>query len=80
NTVICNFVVGSTPAYQFTGKGEDTITLKGEIYHEITNNRVVLDQVRRMADTGMAYTLIEGTGKIYGLVIIENMEETKTYF
>ena len=30
-----------------------------------------------MADTGMAYTLIEGTGKIYGLVIIENMEETK---
>ena len=32
------------------------------------------------ADTGMAYTLIEGTGKIYGLVIIENMEETKTYF
>ena len=30
-----------------------------------------------MADTGMAYTLIEGTGKIYGLVIIENMDETK---
>ena len=72
-----NSRVGSTPAYQFTGKGEDTITLKGEIYHELTNNRVVLDQVRRMADTGMAYTLIEGTGKIYGLVIIENMDETK---
>jgi phage protein U len=50
-----NSRVGSTPAYQFTGKGEDTITLKGEIYHELTYNRVVLDQVRRMADTGMAY-------------------------
>ena len=24
-----------------------------------------------MADTGMAYTLIEGTGKIYGLVIVK---------
>ncbi|EPW8170311.1 phage tail protein, partial [Acinetobacter baumannii] len=25
-------------------------------------------------------TLIEGTGKIYGLVIINDLDETKTYF
>ncbi|MBP8005490.1 MAG: phage tail protein [Acinetobacter sp.] len=75
-----NSRIGSTPAYQFIGKGEDTITLKGTTYHEISHNRLSLDQVRAMADTGKAYTLIEGTGKIYGLVIIESLEETKTYF
>ena len=75
-----NSRIGSTPAYQFVGKGEDTITLKGSIYHELTQNRITLDQVRQMADTGKAYTLIEGTGKIYGLVIIESLDETKTYF
>lgn len=62
------------------GKGEDTITLKGTTYHELTHSRVTLDQIRAMADTGKAYTLIEGTGKIYGLVIIESLDETKTYF
>lgn len=75
-----NSRVGNTPAYQFTGKGEDTITLKGTTYHELTHSRVTLDQIRAMADTGKAYTLIEGTGKIYGLVIIESLDETKTYF
>ncbi len=36
--------------------------------------------LRQMGDTGKAYTLIEGTGKIYGLVIINDLDETKTYF
>lgn len=75
-----NSRIGNTPAYQFVGKGEDTITLKGTTYHELTHSRVTLDQLRAMADTGKAYTLIEGTGKIYGLVIIESLDETKTYF
>lgn len=75
-----NSRIGNTPAYQFVGKGEDTITLKGTAYHELTHSRVTLDQLRAMADTGKAYTLIEGTGKIYGLVIIESLDETKTYF
>lgn len=75
-----NSKVGDSPAYQFIGKGEDTITLKGEIYHELTGNRIMLDVIRSMADTGKAYILIEGTGKIYGLVIIDNFEETRSYF
>lgn len=39
-----------------------------------------MDTLRQMGDTGKAYTLIEGTGKIYGLVIINDLDETKTYF
>lgn len=75
-----NSRVGAAPAYQFVGKGEDTITLQGVIYHEITGSRNTLDIVRQMGDTGKAYTLIEGTGKIYGLVIINDLEEGRTYF
>lgn len=75
-----NSRVGAAPAYQFAGKGEDTITLKGEIYHELTWIRSTIDIVRQMANTGKAYTLIEGTGYFYGLVIIESLDETKTYF
>jgi phage protein U len=56
------------------------ITLQGVIYHEITGSRNTLDIVRQMGDTGKAYTLIEGTGKIYGLVIINDLEEGKTFF
>ncbi|MDM1784254.1 phage tail protein [Acinetobacter bereziniae] len=72
--------VGLIPAYQFVGKGEDIITLKGTTMHELTGMRSQLDIVRQMGDTGKAYTLIEGTGKIYGLVIIDNLDETKTNF
>ncbi|QZD32099.1 Phage tail protein [Acinetobacter lwoffii] len=75
-----NSRVGDRPAYQFVGKGEDSITLKGVILHELTGNRMTLDTVREMGDTGQAYTLIEGTGKIYGLVVIESLDDTKTFF
>ena len=75
-----NSRVGNSPAYQFVGKGEDVITLKGVIYHELTGNRFILDVLRQMGDTGKAFTLIEGTGKIYGLVTINDLDEGKTFF
>lgn len=75
-----NSRVGDSPAYQFIGKGEDTITLKGTIMHELTGSQNTLETVRQMGDTGKAYTLIEGTGKLYGLVIIESLDDTKTFF
>ncbi len=75
-----NSRVGDSPAYQFIGKGEDNITLKGTVMHELTGSRNTLETLRNMGNTGKAYTLIEGTGKIYGLVIIESLDETKTHF
>lgn len=71
---------GTTPSYQYTGKGEDTITLTGDIYPELTGFNNSLDRLREMADTGKAYILIEGTGKIYGACTIGQIQETKTVF
>ena len=33
-----------------------------------------------MADTGDAWPLIEGTGRIYGLYVIESLQTTRTLF
>tara|TARA_Y100001001_G_scaffold160000_1_gene181860 strand:- start:552 stop:983 length:432 start_codon:yes stop_codon:yes gene_type:complete len=72
--------VGALPARQFVGKGDDTITLSGLILPEISGQRVSLDALRLMADSGKAWPLVEGTGRIYGLWIIENLQETNTLF
>lgn len=71
---------GTTPSYQYTGKGEDTITLTGDIYPELTGLNDSLDTLRNMADTGKSYILIEGTGKIYGACVINQIQETKSVF
>ena len=61
--------VGALPARQFVGKGDDTITLSELILPEISGQRLSLDALRLMADSGKAWPLVEGTGRIYGLWI-----------
>lgn len=72
--------VGQRPAYQYLGPGEDTITLSGTLYPEITGGRVTLDDVRIMADEGKAWPLIEGSGRVFGFWCITGVEETSTVF
>ena len=72
--------VGAAPARQFTGRGEDTITLPGIILPELAGSALSLDALRLMANTGKAWPMVEGSGRIYGLWIIESLSETKTIF
>ncbi|MDR8014094.1 phage tail protein [Ectopseudomonas guguanensis] len=72
--------IGARPARQYTGPGDETITLPGVLLPEIAGSTLSLDTLRVMADTGKAWPLIEGTGRIYGIYVIENMSETRTYF
>lgn len=72
--------IGTNPARQFLGKGDDTITLPGVLVSGLTGTQISLDALRYMADSGNAWPLIEGTGRIYGLWVIESMQETRTYF
>ncbi len=75
-----NSRVGQRPARQFIGPGDDSITLTGTLYPEITGGRVSLAMLRAMADTGRAWPLIQGDGKIYGEYVIEDMSETASTF
>lgn len=75
-----NAVVGARDVSQFTGKGDDVITLNGWVAPELTGSMYSLDALRFMADTGKAWILIQGTGRIIGNFVITSMREGKTYF
>lgn len=72
--------VGRLPARQFTGPGDDGITLSGTLYPEITGGKVSLAMLRAMADTGKAWPLIQGDGTLYGHFVIESIDETGSLF
>lgn len=72
--------VGANPARQFVGKGEDAITMPGILLPELAGSAMSLDALRMMADTGKAWPLVEGTGRILGVWVIESITETRTLF
>lgn len=67
--------VGRRPARQFTGPDEDGFTLKGVLMPEIGGSSISLDTLRIMGDTGFAWPLIQGNGRVYGLYVIEDVTE-----
>lgn len=68
--------VNYRPALQYTGPSNDTITLSGSVYTEITNGRVSLEVLERMALLGISWPLIEGDGVPLGFFVLENVERT----
>ena len=70
--------VGDRPASQFIGPDDETITLNGVLLPELAGDRLSLDVLQAMADTGDAWPLIEGTGRIYGLYVIESLQTTRS--
>lgn len=72
--------VGAQPARQFVGRGEDQITLPGVLLPELAGDMVSLDELRRMANTGKTWPLVDGTGRMRGLFVIESLSETQTLF
>lgn len=72
--------IGTNPARQFLGRGDDSITLPGVLLPALAGSPLSLDVLRMMADTGKAWPLVEGTGKIYGLWVIESLSDNRTLF
>ena len=67
-------------ARQFTGPGEDAITLTGVIYPEWRGSRDELDNLRSLAADGNPLLLVSGTGDILGRWIIEKIDEQQSIF
>lgn len=72
--------VGQRPARQFVGEGDDTITLSGWISPELVGDRNSIDRLRWMGEQGQPYVLVDATGRVYGLWVIEGISETGTLF
>ncbi|KAB7672822.1 phage tail protein [Plesiomonas shigelloides] len=75
-----NSRVGARPAYQFLGADDETTTLSGTLYPELTGGAVSLDMLHQMADTGQAYPLIQGDGVMRGYFVIEKTSVTSSEF
>ncbi|SDE41965.1 phage tail protein [Paraburkholderia lycopersici] len=72
--------VGGRAARQFTGPGDDSITLTGLVAPD--NKIGTLDslaELRKMADAGEAYVLVDGAGNVYGAFVIEGLDEAQTF-
>lgn len=72
--------VGVRDASQYTGPGDDTITLNGMV---AADNKIgtlaSIDDLAKMGDVGDAYVLVDGMGSVYGAYIIDSLNETATY-
>lgn len=75
-----NSRVGARPSAQFLGVGDETLTLSGVLMPEITGGELSLDALRKMADTGKAYPLIEGRGTVTGFFVIEKISKGRSEF
>jgi len=75
-----NSRVGARPSAQFLGVGDETLTLSGVLMPEITGGELSLEVLRKMADTGKAYPLIEGRGTVTGFFVIEKISKGRSEF
>lgn len=75
-----NARMGAAPGYQFVGPGDDSITLSGWVAPELIGSTGSLELVRRMAATGKAYILVDGSGMVYGSYVLTDMSEDQTLF
>ncbi|CNI46001.1 phage P2 GpU [Yersinia pseudotuberculosis] len=75
-----NARIGLRPISQFLGPDEESITLSGVLYPELTGGKLSLMALQLMAETGKAWSLIEGNGAIHGMFVIESLERTKSIF
>ena len=74
-----NAVAQGRAKRQYLGVGEETISLSGLIYQEHgIGQRQSVDDLAIMADRGAAYTLLDGSGYLYGVYIIESLDDTRS--
>jgi len=75
-----NSRVGVRPSMQFIGPDNDTIALSGVLLPELTGGRLSMLAMEQIAELGRAWPLIEGSGTIYGMYVIESLNQTKAEF
>ncbi|RWA49240.1 oxidoreductase [Cupriavidus sp. UYMSc13B] len=75
-----NSRVSLRPARQFLGPGDETVSLSGVLLPELSGGDNTIDLLRSMGDTGRPFVLIEGSGRYYGMFVIEGLTVTRTLF
>lgn len=75
-------ILESQPAYEFVGRESDEVTLGGSMFPEFERPAEVgLGQLRLMVEEGQDHLLVDGTGEVWGVFVILNLDEqTEGFF
>jgi hypothetical protein len=65
---------------QYTGPGEDSISLSGDIYPAFAGGLHQLDSMRYYANQGLPLMMVDGNGYVFGRWVVQSVEETKEVF
>lgn len=71
---------GQLPAQQYTGPGDDSISLSGDIYPDYAGGLHQLDSMRQEAAKGRPLLLVDGNGYIHGRWVILSIEDAQAVF
>lgn len=76
--------IGTRPAQQYVGPGSETVNMRGIIYPGFIAQRAGLSQLpamRAAADLGEPLMMVDGAGRVWGLMCITSIREgQKTFF
>jgi phage protein U len=72
--------MGQFDALQFTGPGDDRITLPGTVYPDFRGGDGQLDDLRSLAAEGRPMRLISSTGAVLGEWVVDHIEEVQSFF
>lgn len=72
--------VGRAPALQFTGEGEETLSLAGTLYPHYTGGLDQIEAMRVQCKTGTPLMLVSGLGFVFGLWSILSVSDEQSFF
>jgi phage protein U len=72
---------GQLPAQQYTGPGEHSISLSGDIYPDFSGAGLKqIDAMREEAIKGLPLILVDGNGYVWGRWVIQSIEDQQGVF
>ncbi|MBX9860690.1 MAG: phage tail protein [Sphingomonas sp.] len=70
---------GARDALQFTGPGDESVSIGGKLAPEVAGSFGAIDILRAMADEGDEYQFVLGTGDVWGGYVIVGLDERRKY-
>lgn len=71
-------VIGAPPVKQFTGPGEDEVSIEGVIFPHFAGGVRQVDAMSSQAGTGQPLNLVDGMGRYWGRFAITEAKETRS--
>ena len=72
--------VGARDAAQFTGPGEETVSISGSAFHELGGGEASIARLRAMGESGESWALVDGAGLVWGSFVILAVDEKHRAF